>query len=342
MDLLDRYLQAVRLWLPRAQKNDIIAELSEDLHAQIEDQQTALGRPLTDDEVDALLRRVGRPVVVANRYLPQRYLIGPAWFPIYAFVMKIVMACYLVPWILVWAGLMIFDPAYRAHHVAAGWIQAVGDAWGGFWVATTIAIGTVTLVFAVLERVEGKSRILENWSPRHLPAVRDRRRIPRLASVIEIVANVVFISWWVPAMRSPLVLDRPQVRILLAPEWTTFFAGFLILAIVNIVASSTNLLHPYWTRMRASMRLITDAGSVALFLGLCRANIIASITVPDTSSERTAQLAATINHVASQVWPVVLGVGLIVIGADIYRILRAGETDGRLVPDGGMPNHASR
>src|SRR5438309_9276370 len=36
MELLDRYLQAVRFWLPKAQQEDIIAELSSDLRSQID------------------------------------------------------------------------------------------------------------------------------------------------------------------------------------------------------------------------------------------------------------------------------------------------------------------
>jgi hypothetical protein len=31
MELLERYLQAVKFWLPKKQKQDIIAELSEDI-----------------------------------------------------------------------------------------------------------------------------------------------------------------------------------------------------------------------------------------------------------------------------------------------------------------------
>ena len=31
MELVDRYLQAVKFWLPRKEKDDIIAELSEDI-----------------------------------------------------------------------------------------------------------------------------------------------------------------------------------------------------------------------------------------------------------------------------------------------------------------------
>ena len=36
-ELLERYLQAVRFWLPKAQQEDILAELSEDLRSQIEE-----------------------------------------------------------------------------------------------------------------------------------------------------------------------------------------------------------------------------------------------------------------------------------------------------------------
>jgi hypothetical protein len=79
MELVDRYLQAVEFWLPKRQRQDIIAELSEDLRSQIEEQETALGRKLKDEEVEAILKRRGSPLAVASRYLPQRYLIGPTW-----------------------------------------------------------------------------------------------------------------------------------------------------------------------------------------------------------------------------------------------------------------------
>ena len=39
MELIDRYLQAVKFWLPETQKEDIIAELSEDIQSQIEEKE---------------------------------------------------------------------------------------------------------------------------------------------------------------------------------------------------------------------------------------------------------------------------------------------------------------
>jgi hypothetical protein len=116
MELLDRYLEKVKFWLPRAQRDDIVAELSDDIRSQIAEEEAKLGRPLNDDEVASVLKRCGNPLLVANRYLPQRYLIGPLLFPVYRFVLTIVVLCYLVPWLLVWIGFMSFDASYRSAH----------------------------------------------------------------------------------------------------------------------------------------------------------------------------------------------------------------------------------
>ena len=96
MTLIDRYLRAVRSNLPRAQQDDIIEELSENLHAQFEDEEAARGRPLLDTEQAAILKRFGNPLVVAARYRGDhrsvtfgRQLIGPELFPFYAKVLAI-------------------------------------------------------------------------------------------------------------------------------------------------------------------------------------------------------------------------------------------------------------
>jgi hypothetical protein len=344
MDLLDRYLQAVKFWLPNSQKQDIVAELSEDIRAQIEDKEAELGRPVTEAEVEAILRQIGRPVLVANRYLPQRYLIGPLWFPIYVFVLKIVAACYLVPWILARIGLTLLNPAYRAGHEGTGWLGVLGSAWGDFWLTTMLALGSVTVVFAALE-AQAKSGFLEHWDPAKLPAVRDQSRILRSGSTVELAVNIVFVSWWITAMRSPIVLDRPSVQIAFAPVWNTFFLGFLLLALTNVAAAAVNLLRPHWTRPRAAVRLVTNLIGSVLFIGLCRSNIVASLTVSDVAPAQTLRIAATINRVMSQMWPVVMAVGIVVLAFDVYRFVRAPAAGRPLaggLPQGGLPNSAAR
>jgi hypothetical protein len=70
VEALDRYLEAVRGYLPRAQRADIVAELAEDLRSEIEERQAAAGRALSEGEVMALLKQRGHPMAVAERFLP--------------------------------------------------------------------------------------------------------------------------------------------------------------------------------------------------------------------------------------------------------------------------------
>ena len=91
MELLDRYLQAVKKHLPWERQDDIIAELRANLEAQLEDKEAELGRPLTREEAEEWLKEIGAPIQVAARYQRQQCLIGPAIFPTYSYVLKLVL-----------------------------------------------------------------------------------------------------------------------------------------------------------------------------------------------------------------------------------------------------------
>jgi hypothetical protein len=332
MELIDRYLQAVKFWLPKEQKQDIIAELSEDLRSRIEEEETELQRKLNESEVEAILKQLGRPVLVANRYLPREHLIGPVLFPIYKFVLKIAVPGYLGPWLLAWIGTMSFNPAYRAEHSQRGLIGIIGSVWGPLWTTAFVVIGVVTIVFAVLERVQAKSGILEDWNPRKLPPVRDPNQIPPSGSIIELVVGVLFTGWWISAMRSPVILDRSTVQITLAPVWRDFFWSFLCLSLVNVAMSSVNVFRPYWTRRRAGIRLLTDCVGAALLCWLCKSDILASIIVQNVVPAKTLAITNAINMWMGRSFPVAVGFGIVIAGYDVYRILRVEPSDSQLTP----------
>src|SRR5258708_15521004 len=101
--LLNRYLHAVRSRLsatiPEEQQEDIVRELSENLSAQIEDREAALGRPLNDLEYQRLLEDHGHPIAAAGRYVHLQPLIGPQLLPHYWFSLRMticVAACVLI------------------------------------------------------------------------------------------------------------------------------------------------------------------------------------------------------------------------------------------------------
>ncbi len=322
MELIERYLQAVEFWLPKNQKRDIIAELSEDIHAQVEEREAELGRSLNQAEVEALLKQRGAPVLVANRYLPQEHLIGPLLFPIYRFVLKILALCYLVPWVLVWIGLTIYGPVNPAGPGTHSWGASFGALWGSFWLTTLVSMGIVTLAFAVLERVQIKTRFLESWNPRRLPPVRNPNHIPRSSSTIELVVNLVFYAWWAGHMTSPIVLDSIGVRISLSPLWQYFYWGFLLLALGNAALAGGNLIRPYWTRLRATFRLFSDCAGAVLFCWLLKANILVGFAIASVPPAKSFEIANSINWWMAKMFPAAIVVSVVIPVIDVFRMVR--------------------
>lgn len=318
MELIERYLQAVGFWLPKAQKQDILAELSEDIRSQVEDKESQLGRKLTDADVEEILKQRGSPIMVANRYLPQQHLIGPVLYPIYKFVLKMAALFYAVPWLVVWLCITLLIPSYRA--------QTAGDfitgTLHGLWVALFYTFASVTFAFAVLEKYALKSGFLEKWDPRRLPPLRDPNRIKRSNSLAEIVTLVVACIWWIGFMSSPVMVNRPNVHIVLAPAWRYYFWWIVVLFAVTIATSCANLFRPYWTRLRAIVRLITDCAGWAMFAWLCKMNIVAEISVRNVAPEKTAQIASYINLWMGRSVPIVIAIGALIVLFDVYRILR--------------------
>ena len=92
---------------------------------------------LVQAELEAILTRWGHPMLVAERYLPQRSLIGPVLLPAYKLVLTIVTLVYLVPWLLVLLGFVIFDPARRTP-------DAIGDGLQAFWLIALHLVVVVT------------------------------------------------------------------------------------------------------------------------------------------------------------------------------------------------------
>jgi hypothetical protein len=195
MELLDRYLQAVGLWLPQPQKRDIIAELSEDIRSQIEEKESELGRSLEEAELEAILKRRGAPLLVAERFLPQKSLIGPLLFPIYRLVLKWALLYQAAGWFLVWIGYALLDGTHAGASVA-------GDL-KSLWLVGVNTFAAITATFALIERYHAKSRFLEQWSPRKLPRLRHPSQISRSCSAAEVAWNGLLILWWVNWLRLP-------------------------------------------------------------------------------------------------------------------------------------------
>lgn len=318
MELVDRYLQAVKFWLPRQQKDDIIAELSEELRSQIEEKESELSRPLDPLEVELILKRCGSPIAVAERYLPQRSLIGPALFPIYSAVIKTLFFYFLLPWFLLWLGIAIFSPDFQANHPGIAMAASL-DPW---WIAATHALFFNTLAFALLDRSQARSQLLNTWTVHSLPAERDPFRIPRGHTICEITVSVATLSLWLDVGGFHRVFHFFGLYVALSHAWPYFFWALMLLSVCGIGIAGLHLLNLRWTPLSAALRLGIDAYSFALIYWLCRARLLESLSGNDLPSSGGPALVASINHWLSASSLYVIVVGLAVLFFDIRRILR--------------------
>jgi hypothetical protein len=327
MELLDRYLQAVRFWLPKAQQDDIIAELRDDLNSQIEERESSLGHALTEDEIVALLQQTGHPIKVAARYQPQQWLIGPMLFPIYKFVLKVVGLFYMLPSFLMWIALAVFVPRYNAHNP---FVQAL-QGYGGMWTNWLALFAVITLGFAAVDKFQDKITALQRWDPRKLPAAPQRKnRISRTQSIFELVFSLMFIWGWLALPEIGHAMFAAEAKILTLNPGLTFYYWLCLLPMtVNMVQQAINLFRPGWTWLRPTMQLLSTTMTIVIVLCMLRLypylTMASGVSADAKEAVRYANLAFAVNQISQ--WSLIcfaigLGIALIVFGYQTVQIIR--------------------
>jgi len=160
MNLVDEYLRAVSILLPKLQREDIVAELRDTILTRIEAREAELGRPLTDDEIETVLREIGHPLVIAARYRegPQ-HVVGPTLYPYWAFAVKLGFA------IQVFAAVMVLVVQTI---VGGDFGFALGRAISSIVNGGFVLVGVATVAVWLIERRGFRIEYLDEWRVRDL------------------------------------------------------------------------------------------------------------------------------------------------------------------------------
>jgi hypothetical protein len=285
MELLERYLQAVGTYLPKSQQGDILKELGENLRAQMEDKEAELGRPLNEDEAAAILKKHGHPMFVAARYRQTRRLIGSTLFPVYWFAVKVILGFVGIGYAI--SALVLIAQGKSILEVLGAVFSYLG--------AVLPTFAWVTIVFAVLDIANNKTRLLEKinrdanekFDARALPAVRpvsgwpEGKPIPRHKTAVELFFSIAFLLWWVrvnPVRRLALFLAlgpaglADKIPFQLGPAWQTVYWPVILLTLSGIAQQIATLIHPDQIKFYRAMRVISSAGCAAVLYMLSRAD----------------------------------------------------------------------
>lgn len=316
MDLIERYLHAVRRNLPEAKADDIVAELRDDLMSRVEDREEGLGRALDKDETSALLKDYGHPLVVASRFRTHQYLIGPAVFPFYLSVMRIVLMVVVAIVIAVSVGKAMFgggDPFLA-------WVNSMSGIFGV--VLANAAI--VTLVFAVLERTGFPAEHLVNWMPDQLPDVLDKQK-GQWESAFEVAATIAFLLWWTGVIHLPNFTQNAEFRLEPSPIFAELYMPILILLVVRLVHNLIQWLRPRWKTLRGLLSAGTALGGLCILWLIYQAGQWATVIPQRMAAEEALKLQESLNlglKISIVVVAVIWTLGCL---GELWRLARRGN-----------------
>jgi len=248
---------------------------------------------------------------VAEKYLPQRALIGPALFPAYWFVLKLVMLCYLFPWALVLLGTIVFHGNDYVHRVAPTTLSTM-------WTNALGAFVTVTIIFAALDRAKNKNWLTNDWSPRKLPPVRDSERISRAGSAIELIVGLIFGTWWLKVVWNLTILDSHSFKISLAPAWHSLFWAFLPWVAGTVALAGFNFVRPYWTRARHAIKAALSFAGAIILTYVIKIQPMAMVTYPSDGAEK--QIVSAINLGLSSMFAVAIVINVVIGCIELWRM----------------------
>lgn len=267
--LLDRYIYAVERHLPKAQRQDIGAELRETIQSRMDEERAAHGRDLTEDEQSAILKSVGRPIVVASRYSTTQYLVGPSLYPYYVATLK-TLATIGLPLLVI----TMVVTALGADNPLLGALRAAGRSMNAAWVA----LGVVTLIFWQMGRITPHPNFDNEWHPAHLPQrpPQEPTAVPRAASVSAVAFLSVYLLWWVDVLPLPQLLrltawtDRYAPT--LAPVWQDVSLAITVLMSFQLAMHLINLWQPSVPKWRLIAQMTGDVASLGIIYYLIQAD----------------------------------------------------------------------
>ena len=234
--LTDRYVAEVVRRIPADQREDVAAEL----RATIADTVDAHGDDLESAE-RAVITELGDPIRLAARYADRPLaLIGPALYPTYVRVLTLLLSTVLplVTAVSVIADIVDHNDAGSAVETGLDTVLTVGAQ----------MIAWLTVVFAVMDRLQVRGRLPDIWTPDRLPRVRpsDRPSTSACASAAWNASLLVLIFWQYTA--EPYRNGNDRLAVLdpdLRSGWiwpiVTGLAAIVILEIIRIRRGSWSL-----------------------------------------------------------------------------------------------------
>jgi hypothetical protein len=333
MELLDRYLQAVRKHLPWQRQDDIIAELRANLESQLEDKQEELGRPLMPAEAEEWIGGLGSPVQMAAHYQPQQYLIGPAIYPVYLYILRLASMWAIVVYIVVSTVTIVLSSTATGDTIAQAAFRLP-------FVLIQVA-AWVTAAFAAIEyfavRYPDKcppqiAGLYAKWSPKDLPplqppAAGGKKRRSYGQAVAEVIFGFIFLAWLVLVPRYPYLMFGPGAAYVhaspfrFAPILWIFYWWVVGFNALQLAWQCIDLLRGAWQHKDPMQHIVFKALSLIpiVYLLNVSGHVYVLLRHPDVDMARYGQTVNSFNQGIHSCLMLVCAIAVLQLAWDVGR-----------------------
>jgi len=303
MTLIDRYLHAVRGFLPASSQDDIVRELGEDIRDQAADRAEELGRPLSDDDEAALLKQFGHPMLLAAKYRRSQHLISPVVFPFYWLALKVAVGIALAVQLAIAIAMVVGGQPGG---------QVIGRLASFPFTGLVTLFGWMTIAFAIVDLNVRHitSHAAGTWDPRTLTEP-PRELLPKnlWSRGVELVFSTVFLGWWLAIPQNPFLIFGPAAAFLaMGPAWKALHMPIAVLWLVSLAVRWTLLFRPDLGKLRVTFEVASNAvGFVVAFI-LLRAEAIVVLVPGLDAGAHAADLPRVVQaidvglRIAAVVW----------------------------------------
>ena len=336
MEFVELYVGEVGRRLPEKTRQDIEQEIRSMIEDMLADESKKLGRPVDDEMVVAVLKRLGSPEKMAASYLPPRYLIGPDLYPTFILVTRVVMTVILVIGVI-GLGISLGVSNLIATQIGQKVFQAAGDLIN----SVLAAFGWIVITFAAIQWVIKEKNIkvkqLE-WEPSKLKNVRTGKeeKFNPAGLVTEIVFTVIALVLFnaFPQYLGVGALRDGQWIIvsLLAPAFFTYLPWITLLWALKAAVDIAALAQGRWMIWMHWLLIALGLGSIVLGYRMLTGPDLVAFP-PDTAvrlgwgtiTNLTMQdLSTIVNGVVRLVVGVALVIQIIDVTVHLFRLLLKG------------------
>ena len=264
-------------------------------------------------------------MLVAARYMPQHYLIGPEVFPFYLLILRRAAPLVVLFYFVAHVVTFIFspNPGAFAASLARSFAQLVP--------VLLLSWSAITLTFVILEYVHkqhGKGACWNDWDPTKLQSLAHPAKEKSLASrIADLVVHCLWMLYVFAIPRHPFLILGPGALFLtvlsagFAPVWRLFYIAIIVLLVAQLVIKLMALSRGKhgW---EAPLDLLTK------FLGVAPTALLALTKVyfVPTSPAANLHTLAQINYWMNAGFKIVLVIVVLSLVVDSWQYFR------RLVP----------